>query len=183
MIVGQDAFRRRRSAERIAACLRGLMEDENPISLIISGLEPVLELCRCDDAFARRSEVLNLAPVQPDELKRLEARIGRWAAAANLRFDPAQDLMERLCHAARWQLGLSFEIAWQAIACSSRRIRPDGEQPRLESSDFADVYFQRTACSFGRNVFDAPDWRTIDTRNPILLADEDTASKRKRSRK
>ena len=181
MVVGQDTFRRRRSAERLAACLRGIMEDDNPISLIISGLEPLLELYRCDDAFARRSEVLNLEPVQAGELKQLGARIGSWASAANLQFAPTHDLVERLCHAANGQLGLSFEIAWQAIAFSSRRARPDGEQPRLEISDFASVYFQRTACSFGRNVFDAPDWRSVDTRNPILLVEE--APKRKTSGK
>jgi hypothetical protein len=181
MVVGQDAFRRRRSAERIAACLRGFMEDENPISLIISGLEPVLELYRCDDAFARRSEVLKIEPVQPGEFKQLETKIANWAASANLQFNPTHDLVERLCHAANGQLGLSLEIALQAIAYASRRRCAHGEQPSLGISDFADVYFQRTACSFGRNVFDAPDWRSVDTRNPILLAEE--APKRKRSGK
>ncbi|MBX3531704.1 MAG: ATP-binding protein [Rhizobiaceae bacterium] len=183
LIVGQDSFRRRRAAERMAACFRGLMEDDNPISLIISGLDPVLDLVRYDEAFGRRAEVLNFYPVRENEIKSLARTIHDRAKTAGLAFAPEKEMIERLVHAASGQLGLALEMSWQAMAVATERCTSAAAPRNLESVDFAAIYHRRTACGFGLNVFETPDWRRIDTSEtiPRILDDRSTqASSRRR---
>ncbi|WP_244486758.1 TniB family NTP-binding protein [Aureimonas sp. Leaf324] len=177
MTVGQDAFRARRSAQKIAACLRSLMEEEPPFSLIVSGLEPTLQLLEHDDALARRAQQVGLSRVRPQEHKVIAHALHLRAKDLGLVFSPDRDLIGRLVHAANQQFGLSFELAWHAIALAQAVGATE-----LGACHFADAYFRRTSCHPGLNVFEAPDWERIDTTAiiPKLVDDPSVTLRRRR---
>jgi hypothetical protein len=158
MIVGQDAFRTRRSAQKVSACLRGLMEEESPFSLIISGLETTLELLEHDEALARRCQHIRMGRVHEEQYREIGLAIYARAQERGLSFDPPRELISRLVHAANAQFGLSLELAWHAVA----RAKSSGSSS-LEAEHFADAYHRRTDCEPGLNVFNAADWSLIDT--------------------
>ena len=158
MTVGQDAFRTRRSAQKVAGCLRGLMEEDFPLSLIISGLEPTLELLEHDEALARRCQQIKVVPVGDGEEKVIGRAIVERAKERSLAFNPSRELIDRLIHGANHQFGLTLELAWHAIG----RAENSGATS-LEACHFADAYYRRTECDLGLNVFEAADWMRIDT--------------------
>jgi hypothetical protein len=153
------------------------MEETPPFSLIVSGLEPTLQLLDYDEALARRSQKVRIDRVHAREHKPLGRAIFSRAADRGLKFEPDHDLIERLVHAANHQFGLALELAWHAIDRAER-----AGSKELDTSHFAEAYFRRTNCASGLNVFEASDWGRIDT-TAILPKLVDDVSQSVRSRR
>lgn len=164
-LVGHSPRARDRAVERVATTLRGLMVDaENPLSVIVSGLPSILDLVRVEEQFGRRAEIVHFNPLQAndaDRLRQIGAKRAKTFGLADK--ETSGDFALRLLHAGNYQLGTVMEITSQAIGSALEKGQSRDRSAGLSAADFADVYFRRTACSSQLNVFTAADWSKIDT--------------------
>lgn len=163
--------------KKVLAALKIMMTDLDspPLHLIFTALSDVVSVLELDFQVPRRAAFVELKPVDPAAdfgmIKSAASEYGK-VAKISVRVMSSREIVGRLCHAARYQLGLVFELLVLAIEVCLK----DGRK-LLTKEDFADAYSRRTLEPLELNPFFVDDWISIDTsiiqRNPEEILAED----------
>ncbi|KLK93103.1 hypothetical protein AA309_11125 [Microvirga vignae] len=156
--------------KQICANWTSLLQQPNPIVLILSGVEELLDLTRTDGQTFRRFRKIHLGPISAAaDAKRMSKIVSDYAKLAGI-VPPSEegDLIARLIHAAQSQFGVAIEIAIDAIeqalfdeqTLSDEQALPPGDT-QLSVSHFAAAYARREGCEIKDNVFLARNWASI----------------------
>lgn len=178
-----DLFGQTASAEtkNMFKMLKGLMQGEHPIVLLLSGTQRLSQITSLDPQINRRFHKIMPKPlafgVDNDNLRGI---VDGYAEIAKLPVDLDGDAINRLIHAGRHRFGRCIEIIIAAIECALH----DGAAS-LQLRHFAMAWADKESCDIRENVFSAANWASIE------LEDEDTevsaelaalAAQRKRKR-
>lgn len=161
-----DLFGQTASAEtnNMFKMLKGLMQGEHPIVLLLSGTQRLSQITSLDPQINRRFHKIMPKPlafgVDNDNLRGI---IDGYAEIAKLPVDLDGDAINRLIHAGRHRFGRCIEIIIAAIECALH----DGATS-LELRHFAMAWAAKESCDIRQNVFSVANWASIE------LEDEDT---------
>lgn len=145
-------------APEILKTLKSLMQGENAVIVILSGISSLWRSIAFDDQVDRRFSKFELPPVATAADRKLVWNmLGRYCQLAGLERPEQGDLVDRLAHAARQRLGLCIEQIINAIEVAL--LRGD---TRLDVQHFADAFFRQESCTVAENVFLAPRWSSIN---------------------
>jgi Bacterial TniB protein len=165
----------KKEVDKVRATLRNLMISRVwPVQLILSGTEEAVELFDFEDLDAeaedangkndrqlsRRLEYVTFDDVDPaaDSGWLKNVTVG-FAGEAELTYEDRAGamLLERLCHAAAYQFGLTIELLLRAI-----KVALSEKSETLGVDHFARAYAKRTLQPAQLNVFVSPAWQSID---------------------
>jgi hypothetical protein len=148
--------------QRIRNTLKDLMNNpEWPLQLIVSGIPELLSFFRQDRQFRRRFRFLYLSKLAPaDHGVFLKTSLEHFCEVSKIGFDvkPEEDIIGRLMHAGAYEMGLSIEIAVEAVMEAL-----DRGSRKLRRIDFANSFADRFTLSDDQNPFVANVWHVLDT--------------------
>lgn len=131
-----------------------------PIVLIVSGLPEVVSLTQPITEIRRRCRHIEFPSlVLPDNVSAIDDAIADLAKNAKISVKTTihDALAPRLIHAALYQIGISIEVAQDAI-CIALKNGADG----LVREHFAEAFTVRTGCLPNENPFVMPNWVDLD---------------------
>ncbi len=152
-----------RLRDTLKSCLNNAA---TPVGLILSGLPSVRDFLEEDYQLVRRMRFIRFERLTSDDAGRLQKTTAMLAETAGLTFLPSNDVSARLIHAARGAMGLSIEMACDAVE-DALKCGNDA----VTIKNFAAQYSARTGCGPKANIFLANNWPDIDptrvlTNNP-----------------
>jgi hypothetical protein len=171
---------------KVADTLRNLMISTSwPVQLIISGTDKIVDFTEKDRQLSRRLKFVAFEDIDPKaDAEWIKEAVEDFAKAAGLKFvsTPEESLIDRLCRAAAFQMGLIFEILLAAI-----EISVTAKRKVLKRDDFAAAYADRIVQSEDLNMFLSPVWFDLDPSVILKKAEDEeepaTVHKRKVVRK
>lgn len=155
-----DLFRSRSQSEAadILKTLKSLMQGENAVIVVLSGIESLWQDISFDPQVKRRYSRFELPPLTTAaDAALLRQVLARFCEEADIEEPPRGDLAERLIHAGRHRFGRCVEYMIDAIEVALM----DGER-RLEHRHFADAFFAKEGCTTDANVFLTPRWAELE---------------------
>ncbi len=158
--------------QEMANTLKHSMEGRR-ISLILSGVDAMVDFLQFDEQLFRRMTLKPLPPMSPDTLPDLERAVFEYASAAKLEFAVDMrhsDFFARLAHAGLRAFGYAIVLTHSAI----ERALLLGDTT-LTVEHFAQIFAAKTAVTADRNPFLAPNWHAIDCASYWQRPDEPTA--------
>jgi hypothetical protein len=171
---------------KVADTLRNLMISTSwPVQLIISGTDKIVDFTEKDRQLSRRLKFVAFEDIDPKaDAEWITEAVEDFAKTAGLKvvFEPEDSLIERLCRAAAFQMGLIFEILLAAI-----EISVTAKRKVLKRDDFAAAYADRIVQPEDLNMFLSPVWFDLDPSVILKKAEDEeepaTVHKRKVVRK
>lgn len=146
---------------KIQATFRNLMiSREWPVQLVLSGIEDTLLMFKNDRQLKRRLKYVVFDKLAvSDDAEWIGEAVKDFVAKAGLKYaaKPEKMLVERLIHAAAYQLGLVFELLLEGIETALMAKRKT-----FGIDDLAEAYEDRTSQPEELNIFASPAWETID---------------------
>lgn len=164
---------------KIQATFRNLMiSREWPVQLVLSGIEDTLKMFKDDRQLKRRLKYVvfdNL--VTADDTEWIGDAVKDFVEQADLKYAaPASSmLIERLIHAAAYQLGLAFELLLEGIETALMAKRRT-----FTINDMIEAYEDRTSQPEELNIFLSPAWETID---PSIIFEKEKAEEERKPKK
>jgi Bacterial TniB protein len=159
--------------QEMANTLKHSMEGRR-ISLILSGVDAMVDFLQFDEQLFRRMTLKPIPPLSPDTLPDLARAVIDYSTAANLEFGAddmrKMDFFARLAHAGLRAFGYSIVLTHSAI----ERALLVGDTT-LTVEHFAHIFAAKTAATADRNPFLAPNWHAIDCASYWQKPDEPTA--------
>jgi len=144
--------------ENMFKMLKGLMQGEHPVVLVLSGTERLGSITGIDPQVNRRFTKVRPAPLAFGvDNSRIKGLVGAYAAKAGLDVAIDDDTINRLIHGSRYRFGRSVVCIIEAIECALY----DGAST-LEVQHFEDAWGVREGCTIEANVFAAADWMAIE---------------------
>jgi len=144
--------------ENMFKMLKGLMQGEHPVVLILSGTERLSAITGLDPQVNRRFTKIRPAPLAFGvDNTRLTALIEGYAQKAGLQVAVESDTVNRLIHGSRYRFGRSVVCILEAIECA---LYDSAEI--LEPKHFEDAWGTREGCAIDHNVFSVTDWMAIE---------------------
>lgn len=138
--------------------VRNLMQGDDAVSVVLSGIESLWQIASCDAQVTRRYWRLPLADVSPhSDRKALTKVIAGFCDAAGMRPPSDEDLVDRLVHASRNRFGRCIENILAAIEAAAL-----DNSDELTMNHFAVSWGMQEGCGMGQNVFLARHWAKID---------------------
>lgn len=141
-----------------------LLQQPNPVVLVLSGVESLLTLVNGHPQCFRRFFKLSLPPLSALDVEEIAGAILAYCIEAGIRFEDDDHIVPRLIHASGSRFGMAMEFAVDAIA-EALLLGDDA----LTLGHFADAYAFRTGCFPGENPFMAHAWKDV----PVAEASED----------
>ena len=171
------------SLEMFTKRFRNLMQSSRwPVSLILSGTMEARELLNVDKTLARRTQPIEIPPMDIDvEGVAMVRAIRQMLEKVGLDDDgllKSRKFQARLIHAAAGRFGTSLEIAIETIEEALR----DGAQT-LTANHFAEAYYLRTEADDDLNPFVAKQYKAIDTTQLLDRQMEEKDPPKKRTSK
>jgi hypothetical protein len=152
-----------KEAAWIRDTFKGCLNDcDQPLNLILSGLPELGRFLDQDQQLRERMHFLQFEPITNKDAKRIEAAIQNLAETAGLKVEIADDLANRLIHAAHRAMGLCFEMTCDAIENAL-----ENRAETLTIKNFAAQYAERKRCAPLANPFLAHAWWDIDTERSL----------------
>lgn len=156
----QDLFRSTTAAETdtVFRMLKGLMQGENPVVLILSGTERLGEMTGIDPQVDRR-----FLKIRPTDLafgadnEMVMMLVESYAKLAGLRVNIEADVINRLIYGARYRFGRVIVNLVEAIEVALL----EGSEA-LTVDHFASAWARREGCEITHNVFWQEDFTSID---------------------
>ncbi|MGP9820033.1 ATP-binding protein [Salinarimonas sp. NSM] len=130
-----------------------LMQQPNPMILVLSGVEGLLAVVNGHKHARRRFDRLPLAPISTFDAKTIEGAIAGYCKEAGIGFDRGDHVVQRLIHACNSTFGTSIEMTLKAI--EEAITEGDGT---LTVAHFAEAYCARSGCLPFENPFLVEDW-------------------------
>jgi hypothetical protein len=129
------------------------------ITLIISGVDTLVDFLQFDDQLFRRLTILPFEAMKPGDLPVLERMVGEYAVAAGLKVETRSEeaLYARLSHASLTAFGYAVVITHLAIE-NALRV---GSQV-LNRHHYANAFASKTGFALDRNPFLADRYHLID---------------------
>lgn len=155
-----DVFlsRSAREIDDILKMLKGLMQGEAAVILILSGTERLSEITSYDPQVNRRfTKILPADLAIGADNGELEDLIRAYCDRVGLTFKPEGAVISRLIYGSRKRFGRAVETTINAI----ERALLDGDR-ELERQHFAEAWGMQEGCPWDQNVFVAPAWETIE---------------------
>lgn len=144
--------------ENMFKMLKGLMQGDHPVVLVLSGTERLSQITGLDPQVNRRFSKVRPSPLAfAVDNPRIKALIGAYARKAGLQTAIDGDTINRLIHGSRYRFGRSVVTLIEAIECALE----DGAST-LKREHFEDAWATREGCSIEQNVFSAMDWMSIE---------------------
>ncbi len=138
--------------------VRNLMQGDDAVSVVLSGIESLWQIASCDAQVTRRYWRLPLADVSPhSDRKALTKVIAGFCDAAGMRPPSDEDLVDRLVHASRNRFGRCIENILAALEAAAL-----DDADELTINHFAESWGMQEGCGMGQNVFLARHWAEID---------------------
>lgn len=138
--------------------VRNLMQGDDAVSVVLSGIESLWQIASCDAQVTRRYWRLPLADVSPhSDRKALTKVIAGFSDAAGMRPPSDEDLVDRLVHASRNRFGRCIENILAALEAAAM-----DDADELTINHFAESWGMQEGCGMGQNVFLARHWARID---------------------
>ena len=138
--------------------LKNLMQGEDAVSVILSGIETLWQLASCDPQVTRRYYKFQLAPISAISDGRLLQKIVQtYCAQVGIEALSEGDLIARLVHASRHRFGRFVENLLAALESAAL-----AGASRLDRQHFAEAWGLHEGCQMGENVFLADHWARID---------------------
>lgn len=138
--------------------VRNLMQGDDAVSVVLSGIESLWQIASCDAQVTRRYWRLPLADVSPhSDRKALTKVIAGFSGAAGMRPPSDEDLVDRLVHASRNRFGRCIENILAALEAAAM-----DDADELTINHFAESWGMQEGCGMGQNVFLARHWARID---------------------
>lgn len=138
--------------------VRNLMQGDDAVSVVLSGIESLWQIASCDAQVTRRYWRLPLADVSPhSDRKALTKVIAGFCDAVGMRPPSDEDLVDRLVHASRNRFGRCIENILAAIEAAAL-----DNADELTINHFAESWGMQEGCGMGQNVFLARHWAKID---------------------
>jgi hypothetical protein len=171
---------------KILNTLKSLVaDDDHPAALALCGMPSVVRFLEADTQVRRRGIFVEFGALEPaQDAAVLESALADLAKAGGLRLDfpVVPGFVQRLMHAALFQLGIALELAVEAI--DAALARGDGF---LKVADFAAVFAHRTGNGDDANPFVSAKWHVVDCtkvrqRQLRPRDDDDTTEPEKRRR-
>lgn len=163
----QDLFRTKTSIEIRSTLnmIKGLMQGEGSVIVILSGVEELLKLASTDHQITRRMRTHLLRDVtEACEGGRLWTVLETYAQKVGLEPPARDDLIGRLIHANHGRFGLCIEMIIAAIEFALEQ-----GCDALHMEHFAEVFADCTDCDDRANVFRTKRWSQVDINAPALL--------------
>lgn len=138
--------------------LKGLMQGDHPVVLVLSGTERLSSLTGLDPQVNRR-----FTKIRPEPLafgvdnNRIEGLVKGYAAKASLEAALEGEDINRLIYASRYRFGRCVVNILEAIETALM----DGAEV-LKVKHFQDAWSKREGCSVDQNVFSAVEWMSIE---------------------
>ena len=143
--------------ENMFKMLKGLMQGDHPVVLVLSGTERLSKITGLDPQVNRRFSKFRPAPLAfAVDNARIKALINAYAQKAGLQTAIDDDTINRLIHGSRYRFGRSVVTLIEAIECALE----DGAST-LRRDHFEDAWTTREGCALDQNVFSAVDWMSI----------------------
>ncbi len=146
-----------------------VINELHPIVVILSGLPEIVPFLTGDTQIGDRAAFVGLEALQPEDSSTIAEGVRRIAGAVGMAVDEDEleaELVPRLLHAARHQLGRAMEYA---VAAAARALAPeddDGDRlpPErvLRLRHFAGYYEDVTGNASWANPFRAREWDMVD---------------------
>lgn len=155
-----DMFKSATGAEtdNMFKMLKGLMQGEHPVVLVLSGTERLSAITGLDPQVNRRFTKIRPAPLAFGvDNTRLKSLIAGYAQRTGFRVSLDDDTINRLIHGSRYRFGRSVVCILDAIECALF----DGAEV-LEIKHFEDAWANEEDCDISQNVFAAEDWMSIE---------------------
>jgi len=159
-----DLFRSTTSTEtsNMFKMLKGLMQGEHPVVLVLSGTERLSAITGLDPQVSRRFTKIRPKPLAFGvDNSRIKALVQGYAGKAGLDVALDDDVINRLIYGNRYRFGRCVVCILEAIECA---LMDDADA--LSVQHFEDAWAQREGCGVDDNVFSAVEWQAIE------LADE-----------
>jgi hypothetical protein len=157
---------------KVADTLRNLMISTSwPVQLIISGTDKIVDFMKTDRQLSRRLKFVVFEDIDPKaDAEWIKEAVKDFAKAAGLKFvsTSEESLIDRLCRAAAFQMGLIFEILLAAI-----EISVTAKRKILKRNDFAEAYADRIVQAEDLNMFLSPIWFDLDPSVILKTADDE----------
>lgn len=155
-----DMFKSASGAEtdNMFKMLKGLMQGDHPVVLVLSGTERLSEITGLDPQVNRRFTKIRPAPLAFGvDNTRIKGLISGYAQRTGLQVALDDDTINRLIHGSRYRFGRSVVCILDAIECALF----DGAEV-LEIKHFEDAWGTQEGCEISQNVFAAEDWMSIE---------------------
>ena len=155
-----DMFRKRSEPEvqDTLRMLKSLMQGENAVIVILTGIEELWQIASCDQQVARRFSMIKLPPLShARDGRHLARQIAIFCRQAGLAPPDDPDLIPRLIHASRERFGRCIETIIHAIEVALR-----SGSMQLDRQHFAEAWGMQEGCAYGRNVFLSDRWSLIE---------------------
>ncbi|WP_411353090.1 TniB family NTP-binding protein (plasmid) [Leisingera aquaemixtae] len=160
----------------ILRAVKTLMQGDHAVIVILSGTERLRDIIRTDPQVQRRFSTINLKPVAAhSDKEQFAALIEQYCARAELEPPLQPDLVDRLFHASRYKFGRCIETINSAIEQALTH-----EDKALDIWHFSEAWAFQEGCTLDRNVFEVPEWWTV---NPDATGQDEPAASAKRNRK
>ena len=144
--------------ENMFKMLKGLMQGEFPVVLVLSGTERLSKITSIDPQVNRRFTKIRPAPMAFGvDNARIKGLIQGYSNKAGLQVAIDDDAINRLIYGSRYRFGRCVVCIIEAIECALY----DGATT-LEVKHFEDAWGAREGCSIDQNVFTASDWMAIE---------------------
>ena len=151
---------------RVLNTLKSLMTcSGHPMSLVLTGLPSFVQFVQGDGQVRRRCNFVSLETFDPTDEPTLTSVLKTLAQRAGLvGVQPGGGLVPRLMHAGQRQVGLTMEIAVNAVmrAVSAHDQGQCGPEAFVHVGHFADEYAARSGNVALANPFLADDWHRLD---------------------
>lgn len=158
--------------KRIINNFKALLNHPNwPVVLILTGTPGCEGRLRQDEELRRRMHWMNVDPLRPSDAPTVAAHLRTVCATAELSVPDhiVAEVVPRLVHAARAQLGSAISILTEAIELALLK-----DQRTLVMEHFARSYGLRTQADAGSNPFVADNWAAI-VPVPVAESDDDAS--------
>ena len=144
--------------ENMFKMLKGLMQGDHPVVLVLSGTERLSSITGLDPQVNRRFTKIRPAPLAfaVDNI-RITELIDVLSTKVGLKVALERDTVNRLIHGSRYRFGRCVACIRDAIECALY----DGSVV-LETKHFEDAFATNEGCSIDKNVFTSPDWLSIE---------------------
>jgi hypothetical protein len=159
-------------AERIRDTIKSLLTSDDPLIVVLAGLPEINDFVRMDTQVLRRGRTTGFETVHVDDADVITQAVAELAKQVDVSMPEAfeEEIVPRLLHAARGQLGLAIEMSVDAIVNALAPVGTDekGREVRLPPrghlllEDYARMYEDRTDNMPFANIFVAEDWLSID---------------------
>jgi hypothetical protein len=163
----------------IQSFLKSITEiDGWPLHCIYSGTPKINDFLQGGDELSNRSKVYCFDLLDPQRsLLSIRSLVLRVVACGELSFTRIDEgeFCGRLIAASKCVFGTVIEITRDACFNAMRNGRSE-----ISVKDFAEAYFQRTACAKANNVFTATRWEAIDPKKVFDELNERTVKGKKR---